>query len=61
MQAHFLDLQERGPAWGYYPELTRSILVVSPGNVAQAEEHSRGLGIRVVTGHRYLGGVMDDA
>ena len=31
-----------------------------PGNVARAEEHFRGLGIRVVTGHRYLGGYILD-
>ena len=58
MQAHFHDLQARGPARGYYPDPNKSILVVAPGNVARAEEHFRGLGIRVVTGHRYLGGFL---
>ena len=38
----------------------KSILVVTPGKVAQAEEHLRGMGIRVVTGHRYLGGFLGD-
>ena len=33
---------------------------MAPGNVAQAEEHFRGLGIRVVTGNRYLGGYIRD-
>ena len=61
VQAHFQDLQARGPARGYYPEPTKSILVVAPGNVTWAEEHFRGLGIRVVTGHQYLGGVIGDA
>ena len=56
---HFRDLQARGTAHGYYPEPTKSILVVSPGNVAWTEEHFRGLGIRVVTGHRYLGGTSE--
>ena len=60
MQAHFQDLQAQGPARGYYPEPTKSIFVVAPGNVAKAEEHFRGLGIRVVTGHRYLGGFVQD-
>ena len=36
-------------------------MVVAPGNVARSEEHFRGLGIRVVTGHRYLGGFIGDA
>ena len=60
MQAHFQYLQVRGPARGYYPEPTKSILVVTQGNVSRAEEHFRGLGIWVVTGHRYLGGFMVD-
>ena len=60
VQAHFLDLQARGPARGYYPAPTKSILVVDLGNVARAEEHFRGLGIRVVTGHRYLSRFIGD-
>ena len=61
VQEHFRDLQARGPARGYYPEPTKSILVVAPGNVAQAEEHFREIGIQVVMGHRYLGGFIGDA
>ena len=57
---HLRDLQAWGPARGYYPEPTKSIVVVAPGNVARAEEHFRGLGIKVVTGHRYLGGYIRD-
>ena len=60
VQAHFQDLQVWVPAQGYYPELTKSILVVTPGNVARDEDHFRGMGIRVVTGHRYLGGFLGD-
>ena len=33
---------------------------MTPGNVARAEEHFRGMGIWVVTGHRYLGGFLGD-
>ena len=61
MQAQFQDLQARGPSQGYYLEPTKSILVVAPGNVARAEEYFREIGIRVVTGHRYLGGFLDNA
>ena len=61
VQAHFIDLQAQGPARGYDPEPTKSILVVDLGNVSRAEEHFRGLGIRVVTNHRYLGGFIGDA
>ena len=61
VQTPLWDMQARGPAQGYCPEPTKSILVVAPGNVERAEEHFRGLGIRVVTGHRYLGGFIGDA
>ena len=57
---HFRYLQARGPARGYYLEPTKSILVVAPGNVSWEEEHFWGLGIQVVTGHRYLGGYIGD-
>ena len=60
VQAHFRDMQAQGPARGYYPEPTKSILIVAPGNVTQAEEHFRGLRIRVATGHRYLGGFIGE-
>ena len=46
-----------GDNLGYYPEPTKSILVMPQGNVARVEEHFRGLRIRVVKGHRYLGGI----
>ena len=49
--AHLWDLQLRGPQRDYYPEPTKSILVVAPRNVARAEDLFRGMGIQVVTGH----------
>ena len=61
VQEHFQYLQARGPAWGYNPEPTKSILVVAPGNVARSEEHFWGLGILVLTGNRYLRGFLGDA
>ena len=44
--------------WGYFPELTKSILVVAPQNGARAEEFFWGIGISVVTGSHYLGGFI---
>ena len=35
-------------------------MVVAPGNVSRAEEFFRGLGIKLVTGNRYLGGYIGD-
>ena len=52
------DLQARGPAGDYYLEPTKSILVVALGNAAREEENFRGWGIKVVTGHCYLGGYI---
>ena len=43
--AHFRDIQLKGPARGYFPEPTQSILVVSEKNVPQAKEYFRGMGV----------------
>ena len=48
----------RGTLWGYLPDTTKSILVVSPWNVPQAEELFCVYGLEIVTGSRYLGGFM---
>ena len=48
----------RGPPCGYFPEMTKSILVVSPWNVPRAEAFFRGYGLEIVTGSRYIGGFM---
>ena len=40
---------------GYFLEPTKSILVLSPRNVAQAEEYFCWIGFKVVTGNRCLG------
>ena len=56
--AHIQYLQARGLPRGYFLEPTKSILVVDLRNVAQVEEFFRGMGIKVVTGNRYLGGFI---
>ena len=38
IMAHFTDLQLKGPAPGYFPETTKSILVVLENNVPRAKE-----------------------
>ena len=60
VMAHFRDLQLKGPARGYFPGPTKSILVVSENNVPQAKEYFRGMGVQVVTGSRYLGGFIGE-
>ena len=58
--AYFRDLQLKGPARGYFPEPTKSILVVSEKNVPRANAYFRGMGVKVVTGIRYLGGYIGE-
>ena len=58
--AHFRDLQLKGPARGYFPGPTKSILVVSEQNVPRAKEYFCGMGVHVVTGSRYLGGFVGE-
>jgi hypothetical protein len=51
-------LVELGPAFGYYPEPLKSILVIKEANKAAATEYFADLGFTVVSGHRYLGGFL---
>ena len=58
--AHLRDLQLKGPAQGYFPDPTKSILVVSEQNVPRATEYFRGMGMKIVTGSHYLGGFVGE-
>ena len=60
VMAHFRDLKLNGPARGYFPDPTKSILVVLEKNVPRAKEYFRGMGIQVVTGSRYIGGYVGE-
>ena len=51
-------LCSRGPAFGYYPEPTKSFIVVSERWRNEANAVFGDLGIQVVTGHRFLGGFI---
>ena len=48
----------KGPPRGYFPEPTKSILVMSPRNFPLAEAFFQGYVLHVVTGSRYLGGFV---
>ena len=52
------DFMVRGTLRGYFTEPTKSILVVSPWSVPQAEDFFRSYRLQVVTGSRYLGGFV---
>jgi hypothetical protein len=60
IRAMFLILLQLGPDYGYYPELTKSILVVSTANFARANAEFADLGFKVMTVSRYLGGFIGE-
>lgn len=51
-------LRNEGPKWGYYPEPSKSVLVVKPGNEEEAKQIFRDLHVNVVTSHGFLGGFL---
>jgi len=51
-------LCSRGPTCGYFPEPTKSFVVVSERFKGEAEAVFGGLGVHVVTGHKFLGGFI---
>jgi hypothetical protein len=53
-------LQEIGPNYGYFPELSKSVLIVSQDNLEAAKSAFKDLDFEVTTGHRYLGGFLGD-
>ena len=55
---HLDDLMMKGPPRGYFPELTKSVLVQFPWNIPQADAFFRGYSIHIVTARRYLGGFV---
>ena len=57
---HFHDLQAMDPPQRFFPEATKSILVISLRNVARVEDFFRGMGIKVFTGTCYLGVFIGD-
>jgi hypothetical protein len=60
IRAMFLRLLQLGPGCGYYPEPTKSVLVVSTANFARANAEFADLGFKVTTGSRYLGGFIGE-
>jgi hypothetical protein len=58
LREYFVKLSESGPPRGYFPEPTKSILIVAEHNVETAKAQFQDLGFQVVTGSRYLGGFI---
>ncbi len=58
IRLYFKKLQEYGPPRGYFPEPSKSILIVQEHNKEKAEAYFNDFGFEVVTGGRYLGGFI---
>jgi hypothetical protein len=59
LRQFFLWLQEIGPStYGYFPEPSKNILIVRAHNRTRAKSTLNGLGFKVQTGSRYLGGYI---
>jgi hypothetical protein len=60
IRSHFIRLQEIGPNFGYFPEISKSIIVVPQHNLEAATLAFADMGFEVTTGHRYLGGFLSE-
>jgi hypothetical protein len=60
IKRHFEKLEEIGPHYGYYPEPSKSILIVPQKNLAAAQIAFEGHEFTITTGNRYLGGFIGE-
>ena len=60
IKLHFRKLQEIGPLYGYYPEPSKSILIVSQKNLLAAQAAFKDFEFTITTGNRYLGGYIGE-
>ena len=60
LHAWFSQLLSSGPDFGYFPQPAKTVLVVGPSYVNQATLLFSDLGIRVVSGSRFLGGFVGE-
>ena len=60
MRRWFDKLLIDGPAYGYFPEPSKTVLVVGSSDLERASDLFRDLGISVVTGSRFLGGFVGE-
>ena len=56
----FSLLSERGPEFGYFPEPSKTVLVVDTSYETEATSMFGSLGIKVVLGQRFLGSFVGD-
>uniref|UniRef100_A0A1X7VKB1 Uncharacterized protein n=1 Tax=Amphimedon queenslandica TaxID=400682 RepID=A0A1X7VKB1_AMPQE len=56
----FDRLLQIGPSYGYHPELSKCVLLVHEDHHLSARDLFETYGVRIVTSHRLLGGVVGD-
>ena len=54
------QLAEQGPVYGYFPGPKKSCLIVTPQFEDEARLVFGDLGVQIVNGHHFLGGVIGD-
>ena len=60
LHAWFSRLLSRGPDFGYFPRPAKTVLVVGPSFVNQSTSMFSDLGIKIVSGSRFLGGFVGE-
>ena len=60
LQEWLTMLMERGPDFGYFPEPSKSYLIVNESNKDLANLLFADFGLKIVTSGRFLGGVVGD-
>ena len=61
LKAWFDELLCKGPNYGYHPEPSKTVLIVGPSDVQEASALFGDLGIRVVSGGRFLRGYIGES
>jgi len=56
----FDRLLSDGPAYGYFPEPCKTVLIVEPSDMPEATDMFHDLGVRVVSGSWFLGGFVGE-
>ena len=55
LRVWFHRLRQLGPDFGYYPEPSKSYLIVHSINISQAQDIFRDSEVQLVSGHRFFG------
>ena len=60
LETYLYSLTRQGPGRGYYPEPSKSVLIIRPENLDTGKVFGACHGFKVYTGARYVGGYIGD-